>query len=267
MKTIGIIGAGNLGKRLTQLICRNNLQNFLVVSDRNREKMEEITDTYDLDKTDNEDTIKISDILFLTVKPGDVEGICKDINEHYQYDTPKIIISAAAGVPVENIKKWTNNKHTVVRCMPNIPISEKEGSIVWYSENINTYDVNFINDIITQGPENIWVNKENLVDVATVVSGCGPAYIAKFFQTYTDIGEDMGFSREQSLKLIQSSFLGTAKLLLKDSAESIIDDVASKGGATEKGLEMLDKDGFTEIIRKSAFSSLERIDKITKSLN
>ena len=97
--------------------------------------------------------------------------------------------------------------------MPNIPISEGDGSIVWYS-NKDSYRVEkqLLNEI-TDGPTNIWVKNENLVDAGTVVSGCGPAYVSKLFECYVEIGIEMGFSEDQIRKLLKGVFSGTSKLL------------------------------------------------------
>ena len=120
---------------------------------------------------------------------------------------------------------------------------------------------------MTSGPSSVWLDNENLMDAATVSFGCAPAYIAKIFQTYVNIGEEMGFNKDETEMLLRDTFNGTLMMLDNNDTDSIIEQVASKGGATERGLEKLDSDGFTDMIRKSSFSSLRRIKNITKSLD
>ena len=269
MKNIGVIGTGNLGKRLAGLLCRNNLQDFMVISDKNTDELEMLCDKYNLCSDSNKEVIEDSDIIFLTVKPHNIKDVCDEINEHTNrniHAKKKTIISAAAGVPIHKINSWTNDNYDVIRMMPNIPISTGDGSIVWCAKDICDIDKLFLNNI-TEGPSHLWVDDERLIDSGTVISGCGPAYVAKFFETYIKIGTDMGFTEEQARILMKGVFSGTSKLLEDSTGNKIMKEVASKGGATEEALRVLDCDGFDDIIRKSAFSSLDRISEITKSLD
>ena len=266
MKTIGIIGMGNLGTHLTRLMCRNKLQYFLTLSDKNPLQLKTIVD--DVMISDTKNTIQDSDIIFITVKPNCVKSVCSEINDALKNTcrNDKIIVSSAAGVPTNKINSWLNRKHKVVRFMPNIPISIGEGSIVWYSDSIGRDDQNLLNTI-TEGPSFIWVKNEYMMDPATVIFGCGPAYVAKTYETYVNMGIEMGFPEKETRTMLRDIFEGTSKLLSDNSSKDLMEQVASKGGATEKGLEQLDKDGFGKMIRKSLFSSLKRINKITKSLD
>ncbi len=110
-----------------------------------------------------------------------------------------------------------------------------------------------------KGPYSMWVQDEELIDAGTILSGCSPAYLAKLYQIYVDMGKELGFSQSQSRKLLHNSFAGTIKLLLDSSPTNIINQVASKGGATEKSLEVLDQEGLKDIIKKSIDYSMDRI--------
>lgn len=265
MKNIGIIGAGSLGTHLSKLICRNQWGHYLTMSDKNSDNL----NNNDIWIGDNEETIQMSDVLFLTVKPYNIKSVCEEIDKYsnnWTGQNKKTIVSAAAGVPIKKIREWVGEDYNIVRCMPNIPISNGNGAILWYTDDI-IHEEKPILDLVTTGPSSVWVNNEDLLDAATVSFGCAPAYIAKFFQTYVNIGEEMGFNKEETEMLLRDTFNGTLELLDDFDSDSIIEQVASKGGATERGLEKLDSDGFTEMIRESSFSSLRRIKNITKSLD
>ncbi len=279
MKSIAVIGVGSLGTHMTRLLCRNKLNDFLAISDKDLDRANLLGLEHDIEVMENEDIIRYSDVLFLTVKPNHMKEVCDQIRESTEtmrlssssswpapisMSEPKTIITAAAGVPVSKVKEWTGGDHVVIRCMPNIPISVGDGSIVWYGKGPDGTK-EFL-EMITDGPNSVWVEDETMMAPATVISGCSPAYIAKFYQTYVKIGMDMGFTEPQAKSLMMESMKGTLKFLDSMGSDEIMNQVASKGGATEKGLKMLDEDGFTDIIRKSAFFSLEWISKITKSL-
>lgn len=252
MRTVGIIGAGNLGKHLYKMFQINGLDHSVVLSQSNN---------------NNKDIIETSDIIFLTVKPIHIKNVCGEIQRNNKWSRQKIVISAAAGVPTFKINEWLGNNplYEVIRCMPNLPISVGHGSIVWYtSSNIRIQE--YIKSIF-DGPEMIWVQKEDLIDSATVSFACLPAYISKFFQTYLEIGQEMGFTYEETYSLLLKTFHGTAILLKEYDTREIIEQVASKGGVTEKGLEILENSRLTENIKISAFESLKRVNNITKSLD
>ena len=264
MKNIGIIGTGNIGTQLLKLMCRNNAQNHLTISDKMFDKGQHYAKRFDVEANTNKETIEMSDILFLTVKPDQIKSICKEINTYTQEGKNKknTIVSVAAGVNVDQINDWTLNQHRVLRCMPNIPISISEGSILWYSRpDYATHhsDDKYILDEITEGPHSMWVQDEELIDAGTILSGCSPAYLAKIYQIYVDMGKELGFSQAQSRKLLHNSFAGTIKMLLNNSPAHIMKQVASKGGATEKSLEVLDQEGLRDIIKRSIEYSMDRI--------
>ena len=264
MKNIGIIGTGNIGTHLLKLMCRNNAQNYLTIADVIEEKAEDYAYKFGIEANTSQELIESSDFLFLTVKPDQISSVCQEIN-HYTQDGRKsklIIVSAAAGVPISKLDKWTLNQHHIVRCMPNIPISISEGSILWYTAaDLDPADKELFAEI-TEGPLNMWVAKEELIDSGTILSGCSPAYLAKIYQTYIEMGKELGFTQAQSRQLLHNSFEGTIKLLLDNSPQYLMDQVASKGGATERSLEIMDQHGLSDIIKQSVDYSMERIKSI-----
>ena len=80
MKTIGIIGAGNLGSHLSSLLYRNQLHEFVTISDVNKIRSEEISRQYGFNHASTYENISVSDIIFLTVKPNNIKEVCYDFN-------------------------------------------------------------------------------------------------------------------------------------------------------------------------------------------
>ena len=263
MKKIGVIGVGNMGMHLTKLIFRNKLGPQLLVADQNIQAARKrlIYLNQDLFRP-VEEVIQESNILFLTVKPGNIKEVCQLIQKSDQNHL-KTVVSVAAGVPTERIESWLDYRHHVVRMMPNIPISENQGSIVWYSQDPRVQNV--LNRIC-EGPEFLWVGEEGLIDVATVMFGCTPAYIARVFGVYLDMAVDMGFTEKQAQKLLAGTFTGTSEFLKKYQPEDIIHQVVSRGGATEKGLQVLTHNHFDNVLRESLRESYLRIQEITHRL-
>lgn len=278
MKTIGIIGMGNMGSHLFRLLKKNRLDLFLSVSDTNLSRTKNITEVPVITTREN---IEDSDILFVTVKPNNVREICKEINKISLRtnlgDNKKTIISTAAGVSISKIQEWTEDVY-IYRMMPSIPISEKKGSIVWYTEETDECHNHLIREITT-GPPSLWVQDEKLIDVATVVFGCSPAYIAEYFRTWRKVCDRYNISREKSRELLVSNFNGTMDLILSEEMdkedtnegdmdeEDIINKVGSEGGVTEKMLETIRNRDVDKIIQTSVLNSLDRIRTIANNLS
>lgn len=270
---IGIVGTGNLGNHLSKLICSNMKINTLTISDINPYSASELGKELQKDFNrvwveNNTNNINTSDILFLTVKPNQIKSVCEQINMYSDGDM-KTIVSAAAGVPAFKIRNWLRGDHNILRFMPNIPISVGSGSIVWYIHETfeDERKVKEMLSNITLGPESLWISDERLIDMATVAFGCTPAYVAMFYNVYLAIAMELGFSKSDSEKLMKGVFLGSSKLLIESDGHRIIEQVASKGGATEKALEELKQSGIENMIQDSVFSSLKRIENITKSID
>lgn len=263
MRKIGIIGVGNMGTHLIKLIFRNKLGPYVLASDQNLHMAKENLSRLDKNILRPINTVvEECDILFLTVKPNNVKEVCYLIKKNDR-NKVKIVVSAAAGVSINHLNTWLDDRHYTVRMMPNIPISINQGSIVWYSDCCPSHVLNRI----WEGPEILRVTDEKLMDVATILFGCTPAYVAKVFQIYEDMAEEMGFSPLLAKKLLSSTFRGSSDLLSNIETSKIIQQVASRGGATEKGLEMLTKGGFDDILKQSLKESYERIQDIRKNLD
>lgn len=260
MKNIGIVGYGNMGKHLAKLLCLNNSNNFLTITDKTNSinNIDDIDTANNIDYTNIKDNIQVSDILFLTVKPKDIKNVCEQINIHTQngIQSTKIIVSVAAGVSVETIKNWTNNNHVVTRCMPNILISETNGAIVWLHDPLCYFEnIKLLHDV-TSGPLSLVVKDEKMIDAATVLSGSNPAFIASIYDSYLKSGIDMGFNKVEAELLVRQSMEGTLEMLKTVSSDELVKIVSSKGGVTEVGL---DEAKFDKVVMKSNKKALDFI--------
>lgn len=257
---LGIIGMGNLGTSLSKLLISNGFDTNLKVADIN---MSKIMDPLNIGT--NKEVINESDIIFLTVKPNNMKEVLFEIKNHAHNDT--LIVSTAAGIDIEYIENKLDSYYPVIRCMPNLPIKYKSGSMI-YMLNENVHSNNeIIFENLMKGPYLLKVTDEKLLDVGTVLSGCMPGFISLISKTYIGFGVRNGFTEEESLKLYSSSIEGTLKMLGYNTPEEVMVQVSSPGGATEEGLKILHNYDMDNIIKRSLFSSMHRINNIKKKMN
>ena len=236
---IGVIGVGNLGSSLAQLLSRNGYTMTLV--DPDPSKLVRFETNYDLRN------YQIFDVAFVCVKPAQTQEVLSNLNS-------KIIVSTVASVDLSKLKLWNNSKN-IVRCMPNLPISTGSGSIVWYGKSSQVIK-NQLNNIL-RGPASVWVNQEDRIDLATALLGSGPAYFSCIYNHLAEIGQD--------IPDIDILLKGMIEGSLKLDQTNLIKEVATKGGVTESILESLETNGLKNIMRDGINSGLNKINTLKKN--
>ena len=275
---IGIIGCGNFGKHLIELL-QNKRSEFsnIYISTRTKISSDKIVEKFkdynNIQISTNNTIADICNPIFLTIKPFQIKSVCEDMKNIIPLNT--LIISMGAGVSILNIENWLNPTQPIIRCMPNIPISVKSGIITYtVSSNINiSTESNFLK--LMEGPSFVKfsLNDEYKNDISTAVSGCGPAFFLKIIEYYIDTAIKNGLTENEAKKLITETFIGTLKLFNTKSnhnynniIKELIIDVASKGGATEKGLIAFDNSNIKDSINNIVKSAYDQVKDISKKL-
>lgn len=198
------------------------------------------------------------DIIILAVKPQDFSTLSNSItpflsNEH-------IILSVMAGISMQTIQdKLSVNK--VVRSMPNIPTQIGQGMTVFSaSSNIDRKDLFIVQNLINTTGKSIYVEKEEMINAATAVSGSGPAYVYYFMNAMVESAIQLGFSESEAEFLVGQTFSGAVLLQnrSKESHQQWIDKVSSKGGTTEAALNIFTKKHIKEHISEALLSAHSR---------
>lgn len=228
MRSIGIIGIGNLGKMLIKTFSGKSLICGLRTLDQKL-----INEYPEIDFTTNHGYLVSNvDTVILAVKPTQLKEVCGQIRSAIGFNTP--VISVAAAVPLGKIQEWLPESKTIIRCMPNILCSIGKGIVPYYPW---TRDNEILLTKIFDPNPLVVLNNDSEVDTSTVISGCSPAFFAWFANI---LARNDGCSPEITRMLLTSSMKGTASLLETMSSSEIIRLVASPKGATEAALASMD---------------------------
>lgn len=148
------------------------------------------------------------------------------------------LISILAGADVETLAARFPG-HPVVRAMPNLPVALGKGVVALHGARILGVDA-------LMAPLGLveWIDDETLFDNGTVLSGCGPAFVYRFIDALAEAGTALGFPAEQAQRLAIATVEGAGLLAAQaDAPPSVLADrVASPGGSTRQGLNVLDHD-------------------------
>ena len=239
----------------------------LMVADVFAERREWLHKEYHVKITDdNCELAKKCDILLLAVKPQAVKEVLKGIAD--QVDDKKLVISIAAGIPIETIAKQLspngNKKLGVVRTMPNTPALVHEGvTALAVNNNVSASDLKVAHRIFEAVGKTVDVSESHL-DAVTGLSGSGPAYIFMIIEALSDAGVKVGLSRDVANTLTLQTVLGSAKLALESGKHpgELKDQVTSPGGTTISGLHTLEKGG----LRTTLMNAVEEATKRSQVL-
>lgn len=260
---VGVIGTGKMGGTLVKAILDKNLilpKNLFVCEKEERKLNPFIQKGAKFSSVD--EIAKKVDIVIIAVKPNDVKPLLKLLKG--KLNTSQIVVSIAAGISISFISKRLGGSVPVVRVMPNTAISVNEGICALSTgSTIDGKKISFIEKIF-QAVGQVVELPENKLDAVTGLSGSGPAYVYMIIEGLIRGGEKAGLSREISRKLVIQTVLGAAKLAKKSDREleELIASIATPGGTTIKGLEVLEKGKLIDLLSRAVAQATKRARQI-----
>ncbi len=266
-KKIGFIGAGKMADALIGGIIRKGISSVenIFASDKSKERLDYLQKKIGINVFDsNIETVKNSDIIFLSIKPQDFSTVLPEIKD---YITPgKLVISIAAGVKTDYIEKMLKNPR-VIRVMPNTPcqVGEMAGGFS-AGKFVEEGDLQTADTILNSAGK-VFLMKEELLDAVTGLSGSGPAFVSYIIQAFIDAGKKLGISENISTELTLQTFIGTAKLLQEHniSSEDLIKMVKSPGGTTASGLDVMENSELKNTIIRTIERAAARSKELGKN--
>lgn len=246
-KKIGIIGTGNMGEALISGLIgsASSKPRNIICTDVRKATLEGIREKYEVQTTQNNlAVVDQSDIVIYAVKPQIMAAVLGETAE--KLDMSKLIISIAAGVPMEAIESCLNKELRLIRVMPNIAAAVKEAATaVAAGRHATEEDIKLAMTIFNSIGRTVLIQENYLMDAITGLSGSGPAYIFLIVEALADAGVKVGLSRQEALFLSAQTVLGAAKMLIetREHPGQLRDRVTSPGGTAIAGLATLESGG------------------------
>jgi pyrroline-5-carboxylate reductase len=259
-KRLGFIGAGNMAEAIILGLLRTGAAEAgdIWASARRDERKAELAKTHGIHVGDNVTVARESEVIVLSVKPQIMEKVLKDLGPALTPD--KLVISVAAGVPIDAIARHLPAPARIVRTMPNTPALVGAGATALAAGEHVTGDDLTIAERIFRSVGTTVVLDEYQLDAVTGLSGSGPAYVFLIIEALSDAGVKVGLSRYNAQALAAQTVLGSAKLLI-DTGEHpgmLKDKVTSPGGTAIAGLHTLEAGGLRTTLINAVEAATER---------
>jgi pyrroline-5-carboxylate reductase len=268
-RKIAFIGSGVMGEAMIAGILKKGMAPLqsLIAAEPRVEQIEKLRARYGLEMTtENAEATEKADVIVLSVKPQSLNKVFSSIKGHIQPHA--LILSIVAGAPISKISGGLAHA-AVVRSMPNTPAQIGEGITVWTAAPAVTEEQQRMAQRILQAlGEEIFVEEETYLDMATALSGTGPAYVFMFMEAMVDAGVHLGFHRSISERLVAQTVLGSVDYYLKQKSDvhlaAMRNQVTSPAGTTAAALYYLEKAGFRTAISRAIWAAYERSQELGK---
>jgi pyrroline-5-carboxylate reductase len=242
---VGLIGAGNMGLALARgWVAAEAGPDDLLLSDLDAARAREAADELGGKPLSNRELADSADLVVLAMKPGGLQAVAEDIR----------VTVSERGVPVASILGATGIARLseafgpgtpVMRFMPNVAAEVRSATFCYAGgRDVDERVERDVLDLFGLLGEVVEVD-ERLMDAATAISGCGPAFFAMVVEALVDGGVKEGLPATQATELAVGTMAGTAELLRRRSGDTVAvrRAVTSPGGVTAAGLAALEDRG------------------------
>jgi len=201
-----------------------------------------------------------ADTLVLAVKPQIIDQVCDELRPVITERLP-LVISIAAGVSIARLKSRLGDLARIVRAMPNTPALLGAGITGWHAgDDVGIDERAETESILRACGETIWIEREDLMDAVTAVSGSGPAYYFLLTEALTNAGVAQGLPPKTAERLARLTCSG-AGLMVQASSDPVAllrERVTSPGGTTAAALASFREDHFGAIVERAVTAATRR---------
>jgi pyrroline-5-carboxylate reductase len=259
-KKLAFIGPGVMAEAMIAGLLRKKLADAknIIASGPREERGTELTKKYGIQfTTDNSAASHGADVVVLSIKPQRLTEVMKGLKG---VRSDALVLSIIAGATIKKIGAGLKHK-AIVRSMPNTPGQIGEGITVWAaSKEVTEEQQEMTRAILGALGEEVFVEDESYLDMATALSGSGPSYVFLFTEALIDAGVHMGFPRRIAEQLVLQTLKGSASYYQAAARHpaTLRNQVTSPGGTSAEALYYLEKAGFRTAISRAVWAAYQR---------
>jgi pyrroline-5-carboxylate reductase len=258
---VAFIGSGVMAEAMINAILSEDLTQptHIISSDPREERGQELQESYGVRATtDNREAAEEAGIVVLSVKPQVMSTVLQGL--HGAVPPDALVLSIVAGSRIKVIAEGLGHA-AIVRAMPNTPAQIGEGMSVWTATAEVSEDQRAQAQTILRAlGEEVYLEDESYLDMATALSGTGPAYVFLFMEAMIDAGVHLGFSRRVAQQLVLQTIRGSVDFARQSAAHpaELRNMVTSPGGTSAEALYQLEKGGFRTVLSRAIWAAYQK---------
>ena len=260
---VAFVGAGAMASAMIGgLLARHDVQaGGIVASDRHQERLDAVGGQFGVRTTlDNREAALNAQVIVLSVKPQVLPGVLAELRGAGAIDASALVVSIVAGATIASISTGLGHR-AIVRTMPNTPAQVGEGMTVWTATpEVSEVQREQAGAIVAALGRQLFVAEEKFLDMATAISGSGPAYVFLMMEALIDAAVHLGFSRDAAREMVVQTIRGSAIYAEHQPVHpaELRNRVTSPGGTSADALYQLEKGGFRTVMSDAVLAAYER---------
>ena len=258
---ITFVGAGAMAEAMIKGLLDRRLvtPDRIVAAGPRAERGTELRERYGvLTTADNRASVEGAGIVVLSVKPQMLVRVMPALRDHIAGDA--LVLSIVAGARISVIEHGLGHA-AVIRSMPNTPAQIGFGITVWAaSEAVTPAQREQARAVLAALGEEVFVEDEDYLDMATALSGTGPSYVFLFMEALVDAGVHLGFPRYMAERLVLETVRGSVEYARHAGHHlaRLRNQVTSPGGTSAEALYYLEKAGFRTALSRGVWAAYQR---------
>jgi pyrroline-5-carboxylate reductase len=262
---IAFVGGGNMGGAMLAAILKEGLSTpgSICVGDIREERRQYLRNKYGVEVTaSNKEAACRKDVIILAVKPQNLSEVMNELNGYLK--PTQLVLSIIAGARINTLCQGLSHS-CVVRAMPNTPAQIGAGISAWAATaGVNEEQKGWTRTILNAMGREIYFDNEKYLDMATAVSGSGPAYFFLLAESVIDAAERIGLPRKAAEELVLQTMLGSAHLMQESgkTPAELRRNVTSPGGTTAAALQVFDDGRFAELVKEAVAAAYNRAKEL-----
>ena len=213
----------------------------------------------------NREAVTGADVIALTIKPQSLTSVGADLRGHLRPE--QVVLSILAGATIERLRGALGHQ-ALVRAMPNTPAQIGYGMTVWMqTPAVSEEGSNMVAAVLSAMGKAVRVDGEDAVDMATALSGTGPAYIFLVMEALIDAGVHMGFPRRVAEELVLQTMLGSVLFAAESGKHpaELRNMVTSPGGTSAAAIYQMEKGSLRTVISRAVWAAYQRTVELGQS--
>jgi pyrroline-5-carboxylate reductase len=258
---IAFVGAGVMAESMIAGLLKDSMipPGHIVASHPRADRRQKLEERFAIQTAEgNREAAQAADLVVLTIKPQVLKAVMRQLFGSLSPD--QVVVSVIAGAPIDVLMDGLGHE-AIVRVMPNTPAQVGQGMSVWSTTpGVTEQQQGRVQSLLRALGEELWVEEEKYVDMATALSGTGPTYVFLMMEALIDAGVHMGFPRRIAEQIVLQTVSGSVAFA-RDSGKHMAElrnMVTSPGGTSAEAIYQMEKGGLRTVFSRAVYAAYQR---------